>query len=345
MLTSVVPAALGVASHVLYFNRGEHHLYAPLYARILFFSIVLVVFAFAFLGQEAKVAATQALGIAGWYFSGFYSSLLIYRIFLHPLRSFPGPLGAKISSLWLPTQVFGTSQAYRKVLDLHRRYGDFVRIGSSDLAICHPEAVSAIYGGTSRCGKGAWYDLTHPMVSLQTTRNREAHQRQRRLWSGAFSDKQLRGYEERIDVFRRKLVDRISRSAKEGTPLDVTHWFNLFTFDVMGDLAFGAPFDMLDSSEQHWAIKILKEGVKPLSLHLPVWLFQVLTSIPGAANDWWRFIRYCCEKLDERISAKQGDGNADIMSILLSPWKGKEIPRGGRKLLEGDSQLIIVAGR
>lgn len=67
------------------------------------------------------------------------------------------------------------------------------------------------------------------------------------------------------------------------------------TFDIMGDLALAASFEMLDSSEQHRAIK---ENVKSVALHRPVWVFQVLTSIPGAANKWWSFIRYYCEKLD-----------------------------------------------
>ena len=35
----------------------------------------------------------------------------------------------------------------------------------------------------------------------------------------------------------------------------------------MGDLAFGKSFNMLDSGEEHWAIKLLGEGMEPLALN------------------------------------------------------------------------------
>lgn len=35
----------------------------------------------------------------------------------------------------------------------------------------------------------------------------------------------------------------------------------------MGDLAFGKSFDMLQSGEEHWAIKLLNEGMEPLAMN------------------------------------------------------------------------------
>ena len=34
--------------------------------------------------------------------------------------------------------------------------------------------------------------------------------------------------------------------------------FNQYSFDVMGDLAFGRSFGMLESGETHWAIQLLR---------------------------------------------------------------------------------------
>lgn len=45
-----------------------------------------------------------------------------------------------------------------------------------------------------------------------------------------------------------------------GEPINASKWFNLFSFDVMGDLGFGKSFNMLESGETHWAIKLLGEG-------------------------------------------------------------------------------------
>ena len=90
-------------------------------------------------------------------------------------------------------------------------------------------------------------------------------------------------------------------AAAQEQPVNVTQLFNLYSFDVMGDLAFGESFGMLKSSELHWAIKLLNEGMVPLGFMLPTWLFRVLTAIPFATRGWWKFIGYCCQQLEERM--------------------------------------------
>ncbi|KAF7513029.1 hypothetical protein GJ744_011295 [Endocarpon pusillum] len=290
-------------------------------------------------GEPIRNALIQATSIAACFFGGLYSSLLVYRLFFHPLNKFSGPLGARVSSFWLSLQL-RNADSHKKLLKLHEEHGDFVRVGSSDLSIVHPKAVEAIYGLGTKCIKGDWYDLTLPMVSLQTTRHKATHDRRRRLWSTAFSDKALKGYEERISRYQQRLIAQVSSFG--GQPVNVTTWFNLYSFDVMGDLAFGSSFNMLETRSEHWAIKLLNEGVEPLSFMFPTWFFRMLVNIPGLATDWWRFIGYCWQKLDERMSTKVDI--PDVMSALLAPWKDKRPEGGDLEILQGDSQLIVVAG-
>lgn len=102
-------------------------------------------------------------------------------------------------------------------------------MGSSDLSIIHPEGVHALYGLGSKCSKAPWYDNDSPLTSMHTTRLRTLHDRRRRVWSSAFSDKALRGYEERIKPYGDKLVTEIG--AFSGKGVNVTKWFNLYSFD------------------------------------------------------------------------------------------------------------------
>lgn len=44
---------------------------------------------------------------------------------------------------------------------------------------------------------------------MHTSRDRPLHDKRRRLWSPAFSDKALRGYEQRIKPYADMLVQRI----------------------------------------------------------------------------------------------------------------------------------------
>jgi tryprostatin B 6-hydroxylase len=124
----------------------------------------------------------------------------------------------------------------------------------------------------------------------------------RRLWSAAFSDKALRDYEQRIQGYRDKLVSQIT--AFSGQPVDISRWFNLYSFDVMGDLAFGSSFGMLEASDEHWAIKILNEGMDPLSFHFQAWFFRFMSAMPLLMRDWFKFVNYCIQRLNQRMNVR-----------------------------------------
>ncbi|KAI0864888.1 cytochrome P450 [Xylaria cubensis] len=338
---SILFAALaaGIVSHLTFF-RGEHHMYGPRYVLIAILTLVTHLIAQTYFFQvNNQVAALQTFYLAGSYFGGLYSSLVIFRLFFHPLRRFPGPLGFKISSAWFATYLV-KRDAFRQLLKLHQKHGDFLRIGSNDLSIAHPKAVQAIYGPGSKCRKSEFYDLTQPMVSMHSTRDNVLHSKRRRLWSTAFGDRNLRDYEERMVQYRALLVKAIEDS--DDRPIDVTKWVSLYSFDFMGDLAFGHSFGMLENSKEHYAIELLKAGLSPLGFKLPVWLLRLAFAIPGVAKDWWSFIKYSNSQLDQRIQAKAQ--TKDIMGNLLKPLNGQTPTGFDRALLEGESQLIIVAG-
>jgi cytochrome P450 len=121
-------------------------------------------------------------------------------------------------------------------------------------------------------------------------------------------------------------------------------WFNLYSFDVMGDLAFGKSYNMLESGEKHWSLKLLGEGMDPLGFNFPIWFFRLLTAIPGATAGFFKFINYCCQQLDERMKIDKME-NPDIMATLLEHHrKNSSHDAAELHMLQGDSRLIIVAG-
>ncbi|KAH8597073.1 putative cytochrome P450 [Bisporella sp. PMI_857] len=333
---------IGIASHVLYFNKGEHHLYGSLYVQALILTFASSTGLIYFQNEEAdlKSSAKEPTKLILSFLTGLYSSLIIYRLFLSPLNKFPGSISARISSFWLSYQ-FRHRDAYKQIKALHDKHGLFVRIGPSDLIIAHPKAVNVIYGAGSKCTKAANYDLTRPVVSLQTFRDKAEHDARRRVWSAAFGDKALRGYEQRIRNSQDKLVAHLAGS--EGKPVNMTEMFGFYGFDVMGDLAFGKSFDMIEASKAHWAIELLYEGLKPLAFNFPIWFFRVLTSLPLVTRDWWRLINFCQESILLRMEIKE-QNIPDISSVLVAPFKGKPPTKEELNLLTGDSQLIIAAG-
>ena len=94
----------GVASHWLYFVRGEHHLHAP----ILFYGyIVLALSVYLYEasrvghhdGGSSPTSLVSATAIVSSYAASLFTSVIIYRLFFHRLRNFPGPLPLRVSKL------------------------------------------------------------------------------------------------------------------------------------------------------------------------------------------------------------------------------------------------------
>src|SRR4051812_42208218 len=95
-----------------------------------------------------------------------------------------------------------------------------------------------------------------PSTSMHTTRDRSVHDRRRRIWSPAFSDKALRGYENRIQKYNDLLIKQIS--------------------------AFGKSYKMLESGEKHWSLQVFSEGMDP---H---WFQFSDLVLPRSYRDSWR---------------------------------------------------------
>lgn len=68
----------------------------------------------------------------------------IYRIYLHPLSSIPGPKIAACSSIWLAYHTFIGDEC-TVVFDLHQRYGPVLRVAPNDVDIDDGDAIDPIY--------------------------------------------------------------------------------------------------------------------------------------------------------------------------------------------------------
>lgn len=77
--------------------------------------------------------------------------------------------------------------------------------------------------------------------------------------------------------------------------------FNFFSFDVMSDLAFGAPFNMLQTQKEHFALQILHDGQSMLSFLTPVpWLALILRRLPGVLDGERRLVEWSLEQVTKR---------------------------------------------
>ena len=76
----------------------------------------------------------EALSISsllfGVYFTTLFVSIICYRLFLHPLKKFPGPFWARLWQWWRMKAIAKAGMNYKLADNLHQQYGDIVRLGS-----------------------------------------------------------------------------------------------------------------------------------------------------------------------------------------------------------------------
>lgn len=163
----------------------------------------------------------------------------------------------------------------------------------------HPDGPEALYGPRSKCEKSPWYDIGLPMVSVHTCRDRATHDKRRKVWDQGFSTRALRDFEDRELRITKLLVDQIGK--RSGETMNASHWFNFYSFDVMGELAFGESFGMVEKGEVHEAMDMLHKAMAPYAfLGTVPWFMNLLIAIPGAGKEFNTFVNWCATLAEKR---------------------------------------------
>ncbi|KAK0619480.1 cytochrome P450 [Immersiella caudata] len=190
--------------------------------------------------------AVLLLGVV-WYY--LFPYLVTYRA----LRGIPAPFPAQFSDLWL-LRVCRRGDRYKTVDEVHKKLGPVVRIQPNHVSINDDAAIQMVYGHGNGFLKSSFYDA---FVSIRrglfNTRDRAEHTRKRKVVAHTFSAKSVSQFEpyihSNLELFVKQWDDLIRRTPERDgyAHLDCLEWFNFLAFDVIGDLAFGAPFGMLSS--------------------------------------------------------------------------------------------------
>lgn len=182
--------AVGAASQQAILRHGEWDNYSfKLIVGAAVLDTLLSLFVHVRLSEPLATAVRHALCLTLAAVAGVYLSMLVYRAFFHRLRAFPGPVAARLSTFYMTYLSATRGQVYEDVRALHRMYGDYVRVGPTEISIADPDAFNAIHSATSQCERGPWYNILNPTVSLQMVRDRKEHARRRKAWDRAFSSK------------------------------------------------------------------------------------------------------------------------------------------------------------
>ncbi|KAK3069602.1 hypothetical protein LTR53_011929 [Teratosphaeriaceae sp. CCFEE 6253] len=291
--------------------------------------------------------------------------LTIYRLFFSPLAKLPGPWSTKISSI---PEANALKQARRSawVTELFQQHPGAVavRTGPSSVSFNDPEAIKAIYGhgkGADGFGKSSWYDaFSTTGESLFSTRSKKRHAVKRRMVAHGFSAQSLASFEPYVDLTLDKLISRLDRFAATGEPFDIYFWFELFTIDLLGELALGDNFGAVTGGQPVRYSKLVelsqrfanmsgllpfgKRNVKMLSW-VPIPYVQRLYR---ARLDYLDYARVALERRfreDQREKvAPSGKMRQDIMQRFIEAQDPETGTRMGFDELRAETSSLMVAG-
>lgn len=211
--------------------------------------------------------------------------LRLYSLWLsNPLKHIPGPWYTRITHYMLKWQTTIGRRMYY-VHSLHEKYGTVVRISPYQVAISDPDGFVAIHRIGSGFLKSPWYEEfvgdSGVGIGVFATVDPVKHGVMRRLFSRAFSATSLRqNCEEVVREKVAKAIERIKGEVTHGS-CDILHWLMLMTSDVIGQLAFGESFELLESGKKNEYIDTFQlVGIGSfLKYELP-WLYAISQYIP-----------------------------------------------------------------
>ncbi|KAK3695927.1 hypothetical protein LTR37_018282 [Vermiconidia calcicola] len=290
--------------------------------------------------------------------------LVVYRVYLHPLASYPGPFLAKV------TDLYSTYHAWKGDRHLefwrsHEKYGNVVRFGPNSISFNTNSALKDIYGFKGNVRKGDFYSAfpaTKNAYSTHSAINKVDHARKRRVLSHAFSDTAIKSMENHILAHIRQFCANLGErgslsnysdaSMKPGSgwtePKNISDQANYMTFDIMGDLCFGKAFGMLERPDNRFAIDLIGNAAHRhlmCGTYLPLHEYHIDKILfPKIAGMRQRYMQFSKAQAAQRTNMGMDGDRKDFFYYLL---KAKD-PETGRGFttpeLWGESNLLIIAG-
>jgi cytochrome P450 len=159
--------------------------------------------------------------------------LIFYRLYLSPISHIPGPKLAAVT-FWYEYyyDVVNYGQYIFKIRDLHKQYGNIVRINPYEIHVADPDFYDTLYAATNNNRKDRWGWYTFGVglpLSLLGTVEQGLHRKRRAAMSPYFSKQTVRRLEPLIVEDAAKLASRFEKLASTGEVIVINHAFSAFT--------------------------------------------------------------------------------------------------------------------
>jgi cytochrome P450 len=240
------------------------------------------------------------------------------------------------------------------VQELHRQYGDIVRIAPDEVSFARADAWNDIYSNApgrqafpkSEVWHGPTLGMPHSILNAIDPR---MHARFRKAIDLGFTEKALRLQEpvlqKHVALFITQL-NKLASNSQNGTVVEIVQWFAFVAFDLVGDLGFGEPFGCLENSEIHPWISMIFASLRAATYMASLRFYPSLSWLLGLCipksvmqkqKQHWQL---SVDKINRRLDQKHD--RSDFISMIKlddTGVKGITLPE-----LYATASLLIVAG-
>ncbi|KAF2489574.1 cytochrome P450, partial [Lophium mytilinum] len=180
------------------------------------------------------------------------AGLVIYRLYFHPLAKIPGPKLLAASKIYYAFH-HRMGDPHLAIKELHKKYGDVVRIAPDELSFASEEAVRTIYNVNSAYVKAPWYRACAAPASvgddvvnmdLLTEMDKNRYRMQRRLIGPTYSVAGIEKHEHRMD----ETVDRFIQKSKTlgDQYVDLEKWIHNYVLDQLAETTLSHNFGYIE---------------------------------------------------------------------------------------------------
>ncbi|KAL0938283.1 benzoate 4-monooxygenase cytochrome p450 [Colletotrichum truncatum] len=278
--------------------------------------------------------------------------LITFNLFFHPLANFPGPLVGRASLLWRIRQSM-TGHFHLAIQEQHRRYGPVVRVSPNELSFASVMSWKDIYGhGSGRnrtMPKSEFYDMYgsgFDSMCVGSERDPKKHAQMRKSLSAAFSTKALVQQERIVHTCVDNFIQRLRSEGNSQEGLNMTKWFEMIAFDILGEMAFGESFHCIETGKPHFWSDMIVEHLFFVTVLDNLRRFPLLAAIGKvllpkltvSVRD--RHSGYSRDKVQRRL--RRRSSRQDFLTNISEKVKAGEISQ--EEMTAHASTLVIAGG-
>ncbi|KAF2446804.1 putative P450 monooxygenase [Karstenula rhodostoma CBS 690.94] len=176
----------------------------------------------------------------------------VYRLFYSPIARYPGPrLAALTFAYEFYYDVVCKGRYSWKIQELHRIYGPVVRINPEELHIADPASYDSVYVGPGRSTEKWEYSarMFGTTTAAVGTTGHELHRIRRGALNGFFSKRTVANLTPTIQELVDHGCELLRRRGGANCVLNLRDFFAAFSADVIGLVAFGSNYGLLDRED------------------------------------------------------------------------------------------------